>query len=243
MTTAYAPDRADQHHGSPTQADHAELPLASLLCRCREELGRFLRGEASDDQFMFELWGRAVERRDLSAWEGLFELLRPQLLAWFRRKGASSEVAEDALQETFLVLWTKSNSGAFTTRNQTLRQVLAYLYGGAQDALTKVRRQLRDGAAPGDQAALLTVSRLADASAVEQQLDAAALRARIRALLPEREWHILWKRWGEAIPPRELGPLLGLSVGEIHTTLASTKRRLRNDRRLLSFVRGESAGL
>jgi DNA-directed RNA polymerase specialized sigma24 family protein len=75
----------------------ADLPLADLCRQCREQTARFRRGEVVDDRFCFEVFHRAIHRRDDGCWTELQNIYRDQVLAWCRRAGAGTALAPDDL--------------------------------------------------------------------------------------------------------------------------------------------------
>src|SRR5215204_4012907 len=70
------------------------LPLADLARRCREETLRFLRAEPRDDQFCFELFERAIARREHQAWEAIMGQYRGIVLAYVGQHSAAAMVRE-----------------------------------------------------------------------------------------------------------------------------------------------------
>jgi hypothetical protein len=70
------------------------LSVADLAGRCREETLRFLRGEPRDDLFCFELFERAVARREPQAWEAIMVQYRGIVLAYVGQHAAAAVVRE-----------------------------------------------------------------------------------------------------------------------------------------------------
>jgi hypothetical protein len=68
--------------------------VAELARRCREETMRFLRGEPRDDAFCFELFERAVTRREHDAWEAIMAQYRGIVLAYVGQHSAAALVRE-----------------------------------------------------------------------------------------------------------------------------------------------------
>jgi RNA polymerase sigma factor (sigma-70 family) len=212
------------------------IPLPQLLSACREHLARFRHGAESDPQFCLELFRRALDAHDPDAWHGLVELYQPLLSARLRQRGVAPEMAEEAVQEAFVALWLKSNSGAVSTSGQTLAQVLNYLWGSIRFALIKLRRQQHDVPLAPDCPLELEFTSTGDETTVVRALDAQALLARIRKLVTAHEWQALWLRFGRELPPREIAVQLAIPVEEVYFTLASAKRRLRSDPQLRTFM-------
>jgi hypothetical protein len=59
-----------------------EMAVAELARRCREETLRFLRSEERDDAFCFEVFERAIVRRDDDAWAAIVAQYRGIILAY-----------------------------------------------------------------------------------------------------------------------------------------------------------------
>ena len=72
----------------------ANLSVAELARRCREETLRFLRGEPRDDTYCFELFQRAIAQREHDAWEAIIAQYRGIVLAYVGQHSASALVRE-----------------------------------------------------------------------------------------------------------------------------------------------------
>src|SRR5712691_8501384 len=71
-----------------------DVSLAELGRRCREETLRFLRGEPRDDAFCFEIFARAVVRREDDAWETIVAQYRGIVLAYVGQHSAAAMIRE-----------------------------------------------------------------------------------------------------------------------------------------------------
>jgi hypothetical protein len=71
-----------------------EVALAELGRRCREETLRFLRGEPRDDAFCFEVFERAVVRREDEAWSTIVAQYRGIVLAYVAQHSAAAMIRE-----------------------------------------------------------------------------------------------------------------------------------------------------
>jgi hypothetical protein len=71
-----------------------DVSLAELGRRCREETLRFLRGEPRDDAFCFEVFERAVVRREDDAWETIMAQYRGIVLAYVGQHSAVAMIRE-----------------------------------------------------------------------------------------------------------------------------------------------------
>lgn len=88
--------------------DLRQLPLAEIAARCREETARYLRREAAEEAFCFELFRRAVVERAAAAWEAVYQQYRGVVLAWVRRHPMAAAAAEDDMywvNRTFERFW------------------------------------------------------------------------------------------------------------------------------------------
>jgi len=72
----------------------SDLSLAELGRRCREETLRFLRGEPRDDAFCFEVFERAVVRREDDAWATIVAQYRGIVLAYIGQHSAAAMIRE-----------------------------------------------------------------------------------------------------------------------------------------------------
>src|SRR3954468_20434187 len=71
-----------------------ELPVLELARRCHEETLRFLRGDERDDAFCFEIFQRAVVRRDDQAWQAIVAQYRGIVLAYVGQHAAAALLRE-----------------------------------------------------------------------------------------------------------------------------------------------------
>jgi hypothetical protein len=71
-----------------------EVSVAELGRRCREETLRFLRGEPRDDAFCFEVFERAVVRREDEAWSTIVAQYRGIVLAYVGQHSAAAMIRE-----------------------------------------------------------------------------------------------------------------------------------------------------
>ncbi len=71
-----------------------DVSLAELGRRCREETLRFLRAEPRDDSFCFEVFERAVVRREDDAWATIVAQYRGIVLAYVGQHSAAAMMRE-----------------------------------------------------------------------------------------------------------------------------------------------------
>ena len=90
--------------------DASELPasLPEIARRCREETDRFFRRLAPDTRFCYELFRRALARREDAAFEFLIDNYSPLVDGWVRRHSGfptSGEEASVFVVAAFEKLW------------------------------------------------------------------------------------------------------------------------------------------
>lgn len=93
-----------------------ELPLIELARRCREETQRFLRGDDRDDTFCFEIFERAVVKRDDDAWEAIVLQYRGIVLAYVSQHTAAALLRESDdywVNRAFQRFWTAVGANRF----------------------------------------------------------------------------------------------------------------------------------
>jgi hypothetical protein len=73
------------------------LPCESLSQQCSEQVSRYRRGESCDDSFTFELFRRAVVKRDERAWLSLHAIFNDQMQAWCRLTSCDRSLDADDL--------------------------------------------------------------------------------------------------------------------------------------------------
>jgi hypothetical protein len=71
-----------------------DLSVAELGRRCREETLRFLHGEPRDDTYCFEVFQRAVVRREDEAWATIVAQYRGIVLAYVGQHSAAAMLRE-----------------------------------------------------------------------------------------------------------------------------------------------------
>jgi DNA-directed RNA polymerase specialized sigma24 family protein len=82
--------------GLPARASElTEMPIAELAARSLQEMGKYLRHDASVDAYAYELFRRAICERDQYAWTRLYEQYHFLLLGWLRRHPARPATIED----------------------------------------------------------------------------------------------------------------------------------------------------
>jgi RNA polymerase sigma-70 factor, ECF subfamily len=165
----------------------------------------------------------AVAEGDPEAFGVLYDQHAPWLLVRLRQRTADPDLADQVVQETFLVVWR--DAGRFRGRGA----VGAWIWGIA------IRRMLdvqRGDAAQGRLAGLLGRRRIPDAaSAEEQAMTTLEQRDVIRALnrlAPELQ-AVLQATVLDGLSTREAAVLLGIPAGTVKTRARRARARLRQE--------------
>ncbi|HEX8966774.1 MAG TPA: hypothetical protein VF937_02770 [Chloroflexota bacterium] len=122
-----------------------ELSLSDLADRCRAETRRFLRGEERDDAFCFEIFRRAVARREDRAWEAIVAQYRGVVLAYVAQHTAAAMLREPDdywVNRAFQRFWSAVGPDRFD-RFPDLAALLKYLKLCVHSVLTDEVRARR----------------------------------------------------------------------------------------------------
>lgn len=165
----------------------------------------------------------AVADGDPEAFGLLYDLHAPWLLVRLRRRAADPDLADQVVQDTFLVVWR--DAGRFGGRGE----VGAWIWGIAIRRLLDLQRT---AAAQGRLARLLGRRRVPDAaSAEEQALITFEQRDVVRALnrlAPELQ-AVLQATVLDGLSTREAAELLGIPAGTVKTRAMRARARLRQE--------------
>jgi RNA polymerase sigma-70 factor (ECF subfamily) len=165
----------------------------------------------------------AVAEGDPEAFGVLYDEHAPWLLLRLHQRAAGPDLADQVVQETFLVVWR--DAGRFRGRGE----VGAWIWGIAIRRLLDVQR---GDAAQGRLARLLGRRRVVDAaSAEEQALTTFEHRDVVRALnrlAPELR-AVLQATVLDGLSTREAAALLGIPAGTVKTRAMRARARLRQE--------------
>jgi hypothetical protein len=219
------------------------LGVAELGRRCQEETLRFLRAEAHDDAFCFELFRLAVAQRDHAAWEAIITQYRGIVLSFVSQHSASRHLRETDefwVNRAFQRFWMALTPERFA-RFPDLPALLKYLKMCVHSVLMDELRARRVGAlrsleevpptAPADtdaeQAAVGAVSR--------QQL----WQVIVRELNDEAERRVAFLSFARDLKPADIQqrhPELYASVADVYRVKRNLLERLRRNPEVRAFV-------
>lgn len=218
------------------------LSLAAVVARCREETGKFLRREAYDERFCWELLRRAICDRLDEAWAAVFEQYRHLVLGWLRHHPARAGAGESDelwLNRVFERFWRSIGPEeflAFPHLAALLRYLQTCVHGVLVDAARAQQTRLR--AASNERAQ--PVLREDGPGSIVARLSGEALWAVIEAeahagaeLLVARCCFV------QDLKPREIyerHPEVFASVADVHRIKRNLLERLRRNETIRAFL-------
>ena len=221
----------------------ASLPLDELSQRCAGETERFIRRQANDPQYCFEMLRRALADAQPEAFTRVYQVYERQVLIWVYGHSRFTQTGEDAdyfaslAWSTFYFALRGPKFAGFTS----LPQVLAYLKMCVHSAIAQY---LRDQ----PPAALTLLDEAGEAAHTPDlglQVDAAEVWECICRLLPDKRDRLLARCvFMQDLKPRQIVqsyPKQWGSEREVSLDLYRIRRVLRADpelRRLLGLGPG-----
>jgi RNA polymerase sigma-70 factor (ECF subfamily) len=164
---------------------------------------------------------RVAAAKDREAFAALFDHFAPRVKSFMMRKGASSEQAEDLVQETMIAVWSKAAlyvaaRGSVTTWIFTIARNLRI------DRLRRERANqftdLDDYDAPSDDPGQ-------DEALRRLQEDGAVARA--LAQIPSEQRELLLLSYVEDLPQSEIAARLQIPLGTVKSRMRLAYRRLK----------------
>ncbi|HET8911503.1 MAG TPA: hypothetical protein VFN23_08585 [Ktedonobacteraceae bacterium] len=117
-------------HGDGTRQIE-EFPINKLAQLCSEETNKFLRQGVSDDRYCFELFRRAIIRRDDAAWASLYQQYSPLVLTWVNQhQSAAAFLLQDGpapLVNATFAKFSQALTPSKMDKFDTLAGILKYL--------------------------------------------------------------------------------------------------------------------
>ena len=168
-----------------------------------------------------ELLTRIAEKRDRAAFAALFDAYGPRVKSFMMRKGASSEQAEDLVQETMIAVWSKA--GMYVSDR-----------GSVTTWIFTIARNLRIDRLRREKTSLYTDIDDYDAESNEPQQDEALSRlqedglvARALAQIPEEQRQLLVLSYVEDLPQSEIAQRLQIPLGTVKSRMRLAYRRMK----------------
>ncbi len=174
-----------------------------------------------EDQVARQLILNVAKNLDKQAFAKLFDLLAPRLKSFMMRRGASSEQAEDLVQEAMISVWTKA--GLY---NPDKGSVLTWVFTIAKNLrIDRIRKEasmplaeLIDYDAPSDEPGH-------DEMLMRRQESQQVARALTE--IPPEQKQVLMLSFVEDMPQMEIARRLGLPLGTVKSRMRLAYIRLR----------------
>ncbi len=113
------------------EMDLSKLNLSSLAHLCRQSTDRYFQRKSYDDRFCLELFRRAIQEQDQSAWSVLISQYENLVLAWVQRHHSfpiADESQEYFVNRTFDSFWSAFNRDpGKLDKFHNLKSILQYL--------------------------------------------------------------------------------------------------------------------
>jgi len=227
-----------------------KLSLEDLVQRCAEETSLFFGHKDHDPKYCFELFGRAILKRDQEAWQAIMVQYKPSVARWVNRCmdkhpdfPFTHEDQEDFIVEAFERFWKYFTPAKFG-HSHSLPAVLSYLQtcvmGAITDAWRKTRRQNFDQELdnkdadedPGQPEAEPTPEEI-----IQIEEFWKLIRMRMK---DQKEYDVVYASYNLALSPREIlveYPELFSSIKEIYQCKANAQARIEDDPEIREFFR------
>jgi hypothetical protein len=122
---------ADKQIQNRKEMDLSTLNLSSLAHLCRQETDRYFQRAAYDDSYCFELFRRAIEQKDETAWTIIVNQYDKLVRAWVKRHHSFALVDEDQdyfVNRAFDNFWSAfSRDPHKISKFSNLKSLLQYL--------------------------------------------------------------------------------------------------------------------
>jgi RNA polymerase sigma-70 factor, ECF subfamily len=188
--------------------------LAALALMDGRERFQFMSVES-------ELLARIAESRDRQAFAQLFDSYAPRVKSFMMRKGASSEQAEDLVQETMIAVWSKASMYV-----QERGSVTTWIF--------TIARNLRIDRLRREKTSLFTDIEDYEAESDDVQQDVALGRlqedgyvAKALAQIPEEQRKLLVMSYVEDLPQSEIALRLQIPLGTVKSRMRLAYRRMK----------------
>jgi DNA-directed RNA polymerase specialized sigma subunit len=242
-----------------TDNSNHELPLGSIILRCREQTARYQSRTSYDPSSCYELWRRAIQEKDSTAWEAVYITYNPFVRNWLQKQ--TSKLPRGFFEDDALVngvffrmlrFVKPENFANFPTLAAVMKylqmccltevqDILRYNQGRSKDVSLEANVRGDDESSDGDTS---QSSRLSSNEDVEKSASDRADRNPFWQIivqrLPEKADQVLiYARFVLGMPPREIAstyPQYFNDVDEVYRRLKNAIWRLRNDEDLKKWL-------
>jgi RNA polymerase sigma-70 factor, ECF subfamily len=168
-----------------------------------------------------ELLARIAASKDRAAFARLFDHYAPRVKSFMMRKGASSEQAEDLVQETMIAVWSKA--GMYVAER-----------GSVTTWIFTIARNLRIDRLRREKTSLYSDIDDYDAESLDAQQDDALSRlqedgyvAKALSQIPEEQRQLLVLSYVEDLPQSEIAIRLQIPLGTVKSRMRLAYRRMK----------------
>jgi RNA polymerase sigma-70 factor, ECF subfamily len=178
-------------------------------------------GRSAEGLHHSALLARVAANKDREAFAALFDHFAPRIKSFIMRKGATSEQAEDLVQETMIAVWSKAALFA-AERGSPATWIFTIARNLRIDRLRRERSSqytdIDDYDAPSDEAGQ-------DEALGRLQEDTAVARA--LAQIPAEQRELLILSYVEDLPQSEIAQRLQIPLGTVKSRMRLAYRRMK----------------
>ena len=231
--------------GMSENSELNELNLYLLSRRCAEESDLFFRRETYDPRYCFEMFKRAINHRDKTAWELIYEQYKPQVTGWVHRHSAFQSSGEEVgyfVNRAFEKLWSAIPAERFE-KFPDLKSLLRYLQLCVHSVILdhtrtmeRIKIEQRVSLEAAERPLNLPTQQSPSISQIESDELWKFLLARLKS---EKEQRLIYGSFVLALKPRELldeYPQTFDDIKEIYRIKENVLARLRRDADLSKFL-------
>lgn len=230
--------------------DIAKLGLNELSQRCAEESGRYFRKQPDETRFCFELFRRAFVEKDQLAWEKLYNIYKPLIIAWVTSSPGFASCGEEVgyfINRAVEKMWVSISPQKFE-RFEELKALLRYLkmcVGSVIIDHMRTRERLKYEEIPALPAKEPIVAGPSIEEQVANRVDANEFWQLIEGLISDRlERYVLIGSYVYDLKPREIlnqYSKVFQDIQQIYRIKENLLARLRGNPELIEYLR-EYAG-
>jgi RNA polymerase sigma factor (sigma-70 family) len=224
------------------------LLLETLVQRCKEETGHYFRNRGNDPKYCFELFARAIIKRNEEAWTAIIENYRYSVTRWVNHCinkhfdfSFTNEDQQDFIAEAFERFWKYFTPEKFN-KSHSLADVLRYLQtcvnGAILDAWRKTRRHSFDQELDAEDESQDT-DQPKEEPTPEELIQIEEFWKLIQTKVKDRkEYVVIYASYNLALSSREIlveYPELFHEIKEIYQYKANAKARIEDDPEIRDF--------
>jgi DNA-directed RNA polymerase specialized sigma24 family protein len=226
--------------------DLQHMPVDDLAQRCAQETDLYFTHHDYDSSYCFELFRRAIQKKDERAWKVIIAQYEPLVARWVDRWmskhpdfSLANDEAQDFIAQAFERFWVSFTPAKFD-RSQSLAAVLRYLQMCVNGAITDTWRKL--SRLQLEQETKDEEQEFSEPEPTpEDILQADEFWQLIKKKSKDpKEYTVVYASFGLALSPREIlaeYPGVFSDIKEIYQYKANLLDRLERDEEIKDFVR------